>query len=62
MKKATASEIKLLDSATKGIIQKVIRLPVLQLKAACRRGDAENLVETLHDLFNLEGESANKEG
>ncbi len=60
MKKATDAEIKLLDSATKGIIQKVIRLPVLQLKAACKRGDAENLVETLHDLFNLEGEHADK--
>ncbi|MEM9325400.1 MAG: glutamyl-tRNA reductase [Bacteroidota bacterium] len=60
VKKASDDEIKLLDSATKGIIQKVIRLPVLQLKAACKRGDAESLVETLHDLFDLEGEAAKK--
>ena len=56
VKKASDSELKLLDSATKGIIQKVIRLPVLQLKAACKRGDADNLVETLTDLFDLESE------
>ena len=60
VKKASDAEIKLLDSATKGIIQKVIRLPVLQLKAACKRGEAETLVETLHDLFDLEGEKADQ--
>ena len=36
------------------MIQKVIKLPVLELKAACQRGDSENLVEVLNDLFNLE--------
>ncbi len=56
MKKASESELKLLDSATKGIIQKVMRLPVLQLKAACKRGEADALVESLNDLFNLEQE------
>ena len=58
LKNATETEIKLLDSATKGIIQKVIRLPVLQLKAACKRGDADTLVETLNDLFDLEQQEA----
>ena len=45
---------KLLDQATKSMIQKVIKLPVLQLKAACKRGEAETLVGVLNDLFNLE--------
>jgi len=45
---------KLLDKATKNMIQKVIKLPVLQLKAACKRGEAETLVGVLNDLFNLE--------
>ncbi len=54
VKKATESEIKLLDLATKGIIQKVMRLPVLQLKAACKRGEADALVESLNDLFDLQ--------
>ena len=56
LKKASDEELKLLDTATKNIIQKVLRLPVLQLKAACKRGDADSLVETLNDLFNLEAE------
>lgn len=60
MKKASESELKLLDSATKGIIQKVMRLPVLQLKAACKRGEADALVESLNDLFNLEEEEVTK--
>ncbi len=53
-KKLNASEIELLDIVTKNIIQKVIKLPVLQLKAACKRGEVETLVEVLNDLFNLE--------
>ncbi len=47
---------RLLDKATKNMIQKVIKLPVLQLKAACKRGEAETLVGVLNDLFNLEKE------
>lgn len=54
--KMSANEAKILDKATKGMIQKVIKLPVLQLKAACKRGEAETLVGVLNDLFNLEEE------
>ncbi|MEP0366791.1 MAG: glutamyl-tRNA reductase [Cyclobacteriaceae bacterium] len=53
-------EAAILDKATKGIIQKVMKLPVLQLKAACKRGEAETLVEVLNDLFNLEKETQQK--
>ncbi len=53
-------EAAILDKATKGMIQKVMKLPVLQLKAACKRGEAETLVEVLNDLFNLEKETATK--
>jgi glutamyl-tRNA reductase len=31
-----------------------MKLPVLQLKAACKRGNAESLVEVLNELFDLE--------
>lgn len=47
-------QARLLDQATRNMIQKVIKLPVLQLKAACKRGEAESLVGVLNDLFNLE--------
>lgn len=45
---------KVLDKVTKGMMQKIIKLPVLQLKAACKRGEAESLIEVLNDLFDLE--------
>ena len=56
LKKATAEEAALMDKVTKGMVNKIIKLPVLQLKAACKRGEEESLAEVLKDLFNLEGE------
>ena len=53
-KKLSDKEMQLLEVVTKNMIQKVIKLPVLQLKAACKRGEAETLVGALNDLFNLE--------
>jgi glutamyl-tRNA reductase len=38
------------------MVQKIIKLPVLQLKAACKRGEAESLIDVLNDLFNLEAQ------
>jgi len=58
MKKLDAEEIKRLDSITKSMMQKIIKLPVLQLKAACKRGQAETLIDVLNDLFDLEKQSA----
>jgi len=47
-------ELRLVDEVTKNLMQKIMKLPVLQLKEACKRGEAENLVEVLHSIFNLE--------
>lgn len=57
MKKMDENEAKKVDQITKNIINKIIRTPVIQLKEACKRGDAENLAEVLQDLFNLENEN-----
>ncbi len=54
LKKIDEEEAKRLDAVTKSMMQKIIKLPVLQLKAACKRGEAETLVDVLNDLFNLE--------
>jgi glutamyl-tRNA reductase len=54
MKSMTAEESDKIDKITRGIMQKIIKLPVLQLKAACKRGEAETLIDVLNDLFNLE--------
>jgi glutamyl-tRNA reductase len=53
-KQLTESESQKIDMITKNIMQKIIKLPVLQLKAACKRGEAETLVDILNDLFDLE--------
>ena len=58
--KVTEEEMALLEVVTKSMIQKVIKLPVLQLKAACKRGELENLVGVLNDLFNLEPDEVKK--
>ena len=36
------------------IVQKIMKLPVLNLKAACKRGDADQLVDVINELFDLE--------
>jgi glutamyl-tRNA reductase len=50
------SEKEKVENITKGMIQKLINLPVLQLKAACKKGEAANLAGVLNELFNLEPE------
>ena len=53
----TEDETKLVDQVTRSMMNKILKLPVLQLKAACQRGEAENLIGVLHDLFQLEEEA-----
>lgn len=54
VKNAKPEEAEKLEEMSKSLMQKILKYPVLQLKAACKRGDAESLTEMLHDLFNLE--------
>ncbi len=56
LKSLTADEAAKMDKITASMMQKIIKLPVLQLKAACKRGEAETLIDVLNDLFNLEKE------
>ncbi len=53
-KQLDVDEMEKLDKITKSMMQKIIKLPVLQLKAACKRGEAETLIDVLNDLFDLE--------
>jgi glutamyl-tRNA reductase len=39
-------------------MQKIMKSPVLQLKAACKRGEADTLIDVLTDLFDLEKQPA----
>lgn len=54
LKSMSAEEAEKMDKITAGMMQKIIKLPVLQLKAACKRGEAETLIDVLNDLFDLE--------
>ncbi|MEZ0483022.1 glutamyl-tRNA reductase [Fibrella aquatica] len=58
LKHLSPDESERMDKITKGIMQKVLKLPVLQLKAACKRGEAETLIDVLNDLFNLDNQPA----
>lgn len=62
LKHLSPDESEKVDKITRGIMQKIIKLPVLQLKAACKRGEAETLIDVLNDLFNLEAQSEVVEG
>ena len=48
------AELEKVERITTSMMQKILKLPVLQLKAACKRGEAETLIDVLNDLFNLE--------
>ncbi|RAW00693.1 glutamyl-tRNA reductase [Pseudochryseolinea flava] len=54
LKNAKPEEAEKLEEMSRSLMQKILKYPVLQLKAACKRGDAESLTEVLHELFNLE--------
>jgi glutamyl-tRNA reductase len=54
LKNAKPEEAEKLEEMSRSLMQKILKYPVLQLKAACKRGDAESLSEILHELFNLE--------
>jgi glutamyl-tRNA reductase len=56
LKKMGEQEKEMVEAITANILNKIVKLPVLELKAACRRGDSEALLEGLSALFNLEKE------
>lgn len=60
LKNARPEEAQKLDEMSKSLMQKILKYPVLQLKAACKRGEAETLSEVLHELFNLEKQPETK--
>ncbi|MFY0608147.1 MAG: glutamyl-tRNA reductase [Cyclobacteriaceae bacterium] len=59
LSKADDKHAKMLEDITKNMVQKLVKLPVLQLKAACKRGEAEEMATILQDLFNLEAKETN---
>lgn len=60
LKNLDDKEAEYVEKITKGMMQKIMKLPVLQLKAACKRGEAETLIDVLNDLFDLERQNTPK--
>jgi glutamyl-tRNA reductase len=54
VKGMSQTEADNIDKITQSIIQKIIKMPVVQLKAACKRGQADGMIEAINELFDLE--------
>ncbi len=54
LKNVGGKEYELIDKITKSMMQKILKVPVVQLRAACKRDEAEDLIGIIHDLFDLE--------
>ena len=57
IKNAKPEEAQKLEEMSRSLMQKILKYPVLHLKAACKRGEAETLSELLNNLFNVESQS-----
>ncbi|MFN0049399.1 MAG: glutamyl-tRNA reductase [Cytophagales bacterium] len=55
-KQLTENELKMVETITKNMMQKIIKLPVVHLKAACKRGEQDVLIDVLNELFDLENQ------
>ncbi|QDH77628.1 glutamyl-tRNA reductase [Echinicola soli] len=58
MKNASEEEYAVIDKITKSMMQKIIKVPVVQLKAACKKDQAEEMIGIISDLFDLEKENS----
>lgn len=60
LKNADPKEYAIIDKITKSMMQKIIKVPVVQLRAACQRDEADQMIDILSDLFDLEKENFEK--
>lgn len=60
LKNVGEKEYVLIDKITKSMMQKILKVPVVQLRAACKRDQAEEMIEIITDLFDLEKVTAEK--
>ncbi|MDN3668294.1 glutamyl-tRNA reductase [Echinicola jeungdonensis] len=62
LKNASEKEYAIIDKITKSMMQKIIKVPVVQLRAACKRDQAEEMIDIISDLFDLEKENTKSKG
>jgi glutamyl-tRNA reductase len=54
LKGLSADEVEKLEKITANLVQKIMKQPVIHLKAACKRGESEKMIDVLNNLFNLD--------
>ncbi|WP_297335565.1 glutamyl-tRNA reductase [Algoriphagus sp.] len=54
LKNSTEEEFAIIDKITKSMMQKILKVPVVQLRAACKRDEAEEMIDLISDLFDLD--------
>ncbi|KPQ13247.1 MAG: glutamyl-tRNA reductase HemA [Algoriphagus marincola HL-49] len=54
LKNASEDEVAIIDKITKSMMQKILKVPVIHLKNACKRDEAEEMIEIISDLFDLD--------
>lgn len=54
LKSTDEKEYAMVDKITKSMMQKILKVPVVQLRAACQRDQAAEMIEIISDLFNLD--------
>ncbi|WP_194974214.1 glutamyl-tRNA reductase [Aquiflexum lacus] len=54
LKNADQSQIAVIDKITKSMMQKILKVPVVQLRAACQKDEADKMIDIISDLFDLE--------
>ena len=60
LKNVEEKEFVLIDKITKSMMQKILKVPVVQLRAACQRNEATEMIELITDLFDLEKSKTEK--
>jgi len=60
LKQVDEKEFQLIDKITKSMMQKILKVPVVQLRAACQRDQAAEMIEFITDLFDLEKTKSEK--
>jgi glutamyl-tRNA reductase len=60
LKNADEAQVAMIDKITKSMMQKILKVPVVQLRAACQRDEADKMIGILSDLFDLEKDSEKK--
>ncbi len=60
LKNADEKEYAIMDRITKSMMQKILKVPVVQLRAACQKNQADQMIDIISDLFDLEKVSDKK--